>query len=115
MRPELIAAYEHEWQLATQARAAGDWERAFRHLERAHVLGQRSTRRHVRSHLGMLAVGWRRRDAREAAVQVLRIVAAALMTNFWVPAGNTGGGNVSAFKPMPVPDDLRALLDGDDR
>ena len=27
------------------------------------------------------------------------------------PVGNTGGANVSAFQPMPVPDDLRAVLE----
>ena len=26
------------------------------------------------------------------------------------PVGNTGGTDVSAFQPMPVPDDLRPLL-----
>jgi hypothetical protein len=27
------------------------------------------------------------------------------------PVGNTGGANVSALLPMPIPDDLRAILD----
>jgi hypothetical protein len=30
-----------------------------------------------------------------------------------VPVGNTGGANVSALRPMPVPEELRRLLDGD--
>ena len=36
---------------------------------------------------------------------------AALFSRLWVPAGNTGGANVSAMRPMPVPPDLQALLD----
>ena len=28
----------------------------------------------------------------------------------WVPKGNTGGANVSALKPMPLPSDLSELL-----
>ena len=115
MRPPLIAAFEHEMSLAAQARAAADLDRAFAHLERAHVLGQRSTRRHVRSHLAMLAVGWARGDARELVGQMSRLVAALLFSRLWVPAGNTGGANVNALRPMPVPDDLGALLDDDCR
>ena len=115
MRPPLAAAFEHEMTSAAQARAAGDLARAFAHYERAHILGQRSTWRHVRSHLGMFAVGWARRDARELFGQATRLVAASLFSRIWVPLGNTGGANVSAMRPMPIPDDLRALLDGDGR
>jgi hypothetical protein len=63
----------------------------------------------------MLAVGWQRRDGREVFGQLTRIVAAALFSRLWVPVGNTGGANVSAVKPMPVPPDLQAILDQDRR
>ena len=43
----LAQAFEHEWRLARAARRAGDLDRAFHHLERAHILGQRHTGRHV--------------------------------------------------------------------
>ncbi len=108
-------AFDREWRLAVADRDAGNLDGAFRHLERAHILGQRSTRLHVRSHVGMLGVGWRRRDAREVSGQLVRIVAAALFSRLWVPVGNTGGANVSAMRPMPVPADLRAILDSDRR
>jgi hypothetical protein len=39
-------------------------------------------------------------------------LAAALFSRLWVPVGNTGGANVSAFRPMPVPEDLQRLLEG---
>ncbi len=113
MSPELVAAFDHEWALAAQARARADWDTAFRHLERAHILGQRSTRRHVRSHVAMLSVGWRRRDGREIRGQLARIVAALLFSRVWVPVGNTGGADVPATRPMPLPDDLRALVEQD--
>jgi len=109
----LRQAFDREWQLARDARRAGSFDRAFHHLERAHILGQRRTRLHVKSHLGMLRVGWQRGDAGEIAGQGLRIVAAALFSRIWVPVGNTGGANVSAIRPMPVPADLQALLDED--
>lgn len=43
----------------------GDASAAFRHLERAHVLGQRSTVQHVRVHIRMLSWGMRNHKARE--------------------------------------------------
>lgn len=111
----LEQAFAIEWELARAARRAGDHERAFHHLERAHVLGQGRTWLHLRSHLGMLRIGWERRDVREVPGQLLRIIAAVLFSRIWVPAGNTGGANVSAFLPMPVPADLQAVLDANGR
>lgn len=108
-------AFDREWQLSLAARDAGDLERAVGHLERAHILGQHSTRLHVRSHVGMLRIAWQRSDAREITGQLTRIFAAALFSRLWVPVGNTGGANVSATRPMPVPPDLQAILDADRR
>lgn len=111
MNPLLKQAFENEWRLARSARQAGRLDEAFAHLERAHILGQSATWRHVKSHLGMLHVGWRRLDAREVLGQLARIVAAVVFTRLWVPVGNTGGANVSPLLPMPIPSDLQALMD----
>lgn len=92
---------------AKAAEANGEPVASFRHLERAHVLGQSSTAQHIRAHLHMLAWAARRHDAREVTGQILRVVGAAAGT--WaklVPQGNTGGSNVSGFKSMPIPKDL---------
>jgi hypothetical protein len=109
----LRTAFEHEWHLAKDAEHRGALDEAFAHLERAHILGQSITRLHVRSHLGMLRLGWRRRAPREVFGQLSRIVAATLFSRLWVPVGNTGGANVNAFRPMPLPPDLHALLTAD--
>jgi hypothetical protein len=113
MGPALRDAFKTELRRAAAAEAGGDSAQAFRHLERAHILSQRDTVAHVRSHLRMLAWGWRRRDLREVVGQATRIVAAALFSRVWVPVGNTGGARVSAVLPMPVPPDLAALLESD--
>ena len=66
---------------------------------------------HVRTHVAMLGYGLRHHDGREIVGQLVRLVVAAPGT--WTgryPVGNTGGANVSAVKPMPIPDDLRAVL-----
>ena len=95
---------------AREASERGDNPRAFHHLERAHILSQRLTIRHVQVHWLMFKHGIRTRNPREIFGQTVRIVAAALFSRVWVPLGNTGGANVSAMRPMPVPDDLRHLL-----
>lgn len=84
---------------------------AFHHLERAHVLGQQSTILHVRAHWHMFCWGLRQSDFRECLGQMMRIVGAATKTAVgWVPRGNTGGSNVSPFKPMAVPSDLEEIM-----
>lgn len=111
MSRALDAAYDLELDAAHVAREIHDHDRAFRHLARAHILAQRHTLRHVRVHWLMLRLGVATRDWREISGQLVRIVAAALFSRIWVPVGNTGRANVSAVKTMPVPDDLRILLD----
>ena len=111
MRQTLHRAIEVEIASASQATGRGDYDNAFRHLERAHILSQRSTGRHVRVHWLMLKHGIAVRSPKEVAGQLVRIVAAALFSRIWVPAGNTGGANVNAMRPMQIPDDLRHLLE----
>lgn len=85
---------------------------AFAHLERAHVLGQESTREHVRVHWRMLRWGLAHRDAREVVGQAFRLIGAATKTFVGlVPAGNTGGANVSPFEPMPVSPELARVIE----
>jgi hypothetical protein len=100
-----------ELKAARECETSGDAAAAFHHLERAHVLGQASTVQHVRAHAHMLAWAWRRREPREAQAQLLRLLGAATKPAFgMVPRGNTGGGDVSAFKPLPIPVDLAARI-----
>ena len=89
---------------------AGRIEQAWNCLVSAHILGQHSTWLHIRSHVAMLGLGWRTRNHREVAGQMSRIAGATLATWIWVPEGNTGRANVSAFKPMPIPPELQRLL-----
>lgn len=103
-------AYEQEVDLADRALRQEDFETAFHHLERAHVLAQRMTGRHTFIHWRMLIAGLRHGDMREVVGQLPRIVASLLFSRLWVPRGNNGRARVSAFKPMPVPGDLRHLV-----
>jgi hypothetical protein len=107
-----IRAFEAAMVDANLTFAAGDAATAFALLERAHVLGQREFGRHLRVHFHMLRVAWAMRGADEIRGQLLRI--ALVPVGHLVgrlPIGNTGGSNVSAFKPMAIPPDLERLLE----
>ena len=100
-----------ELALADARLATGDLSSAYRHLERAHVLGQAITYDHTGVHWRMLKLGWKMRSPREVFGQLIRIIGAATKTPFGIyPTGNTGGANVWFFKPMPIEDDLKAIL-----
>jgi hypothetical protein len=114
MKRELRNAYEAELGAADTAAAGGRVQAAFHHLERAHILSQRHTSEHVRVHWLMLRLGASAGAWREVIGQATRIAAAAVFSRIWVPIGNTGRANVSAIRPMPIPDDLLSLLADDE-
>lgn len=95
----------------TESRLAPDPGDRWRKLERAHILSQPFPVLHARTHLAMLRHGIQHRDLREIRGQLIRLALAApgSLTGRY-PLGNTGGANVSALAPMPVPDDLAEVL-----
>jgi hypothetical protein len=110
--PTLPDAWAAERVAARAARASGDTPTEWLRLGRAHILSQPMAIRHVRTHLAMLSFGLRQRDGREIVGQLLRLMVAAPGT--WTgryPVGNTGVAKVSAVLPMPIPDDLRVILE----
>ena len=106
----IAAAYAMEISLARTALQNGAYSRCFHHLERAHILGQRSAMKHTYSHWLMFRAGLQQRDFEEVLGQVPRMLASLIFSRIWVPLGNTGRSRVPAMKPMPIPEDLRALL-----
>jgi hypothetical protein len=110
-KTRILVSYRQEMQFALEARKNGDPNLAFHHYERAHILGQKYTLLHIKSHVGMFQVGWLKKDLREIVGQCVRMVAALIFSKIWVPIGNTGGANVSALRPMPIPEDLQQVLE----
>lgn len=103
---------QEELAAAAAAEVRGEFRAAFRHLERAHVLGQATTGEHVRVHWRMFRFALRHRRYGEVAGQLWRLVAASIFTAAGlVPEGNTGGADVSGFQRLPVPKDLKQALD----
>lgn len=102
---------QQEWRAAAQAEQNGQPDLAFNHLERAHVLGQASTRGHCAAHWYMLCWAFRQRDWWEGLGQMLRLLAALTKTPLgWLPTGNTGGSRISPFKVLPIPFELAEIL-----
>ena len=111
MHPKLKAAFNAEVQCAKRALLDDRLEVAFSHFERAHVLGQWYVKPHLITHLGMLRIGWRRRDLHEIFGQLLRIPGGIIGSAIGrVPRGNTGGSRISAFRSLPIPPDLDEFL-----
>ncbi len=99
----IAPAVQSEIALAKELATSGELAESFHHLENAHVLGQASTWWHVKVHFLMLLWAIRQRDFRECIGQIVRIVGAATKTAIGlVPAGNTGGSNISPFKKLPI-------------
>lgn len=89
----------------------GDYAKALRHLEVAHVLGQQYVVPHVKTHYRMLMIGLRRRSLRQTWGQMMRIVLGAIGSAVGrVPSGNTGGTNISMFARLPIDARIRHLL-----
>ncbi|MFD4140314.1 MULTISPECIES: DUF3703 domain-containing protein [unclassified Streptomyces] len=95
----------------TTATASGPPARRWRAVERAHILSQPWPGAHTRTHAVMLRLAVRDRDLLEVLGQLVRLVVAAPGSAAGrYPTGNTGRTRAGLTTPMPVPDDLAALL-----
>ncbi|WP_233219253.1 DUF3703 domain-containing protein [Adhaeribacter arboris] len=90
---------------------AGCTLEAWRHLERAHIIGQPYSIEHTAIHAKMLAFGIANRNIKEILGQIPRLLVGGIKS--WagtIPVGNTGRANVPAWRPMPIPKDLQAII-----
>ena len=113
MNTERRLAFDQEIVLGKEFMAAGDLDRAFRHLERAHVIGQTFVRPHAKTHWLMFTLEIRRGRLAAAVGQAVRIVLGIVGSAVGVvPLGNTGGTDISMFKRLPIAPDLQKIIDG---
>lgn len=103
---------EEKLKAYSQAVAQGNYHEGFRHLEDAHVIGQHSTKLHCVAHFYMLKHGLKQGDVKECLGQILRLIGAFTKTAVgFIPNGNTGGANISPFKPLPISQSNQIILD----
>jgi len=113
MDTERRLAFDQEIALGRDLIAAGDLDRAFRHLERAHVIGQVFVRPHAKAHWLMFTLEIRRRRLAAAFGQAVRIILGIAGSAVGVvPLGNTGGTDIGMFKRLPIAPDLQKIIDG---
>jgi hypothetical protein len=108
----IVSFLEAEYRYARSAAEAGKTEKAWRHLERAHIVAQGMLLPHIYSHWRMLVLAASTADFREMFGQLMRLALAPLgnLTGR-LPIGNTGRSDVSAFVQMDIPADLQAILE----
>ena len=89
----------------------GDLWKAWHHLERAHIIGQRYPFAHSLVHWKMLLFGFRIKNAKEIFGQIPRLVVGGVKSFVGkVPVGNPGGANVPPLKPFPIEKDLQEIF-----
>ncbi|ROT94017.1 DUF3703 domain-containing protein [Altererythrobacter sp. FM1] len=118
--PSKDAFLAEEYRRAAKASDEQNFDGAWHHLERAHVVAQDRLGPHCASHLRMLKLAWRTRDWRELPGQIFRLSLAPIGNiTGRLPTGNSGRSNVSAFARMEIEPEIRRVLGqspcGDDR
>lgn len=84
---------------------------SWRHLERAHVIGQAYPYEHSYIHWKMLLFGIQIKSFNEVLGQIPRLLVGGVKSFVGtIPVGNTGGANISALKPLPIEADIQAIF-----
>lgn len=111
MPTRLSPYYEAELRASLRMEQVGKHRSAWRHLERAHILGQQWPRPHTAVHWKMLLFDIRRKNGQEILGQLPRLLTGGVKSFVGlIPAGNTGGADVRPLRLMEIPDDLRSIL-----
>ena len=103
--------YQKELEAYREAFGKNQLQQAWRHLERAHILGQHYPYQHSEVHWFMLRFGLKIKDRKEILGQIPRLLVGGVKSFVGtIPVGNTGGANAPPLKPMEIPEDLQELL-----
>lgn len=112
MPASLKPFFKKELQQAAAAFAQNNMLESWQHLERAHILGQPYPYQHSLVHWKMLGFGIHTKNTKEIIGQLPRLLVGGVKSFVGViPVGNTGGANVPPLKPMPIPLELKKILD----
>lgn len=106
----VLRAFDAELAGARQAQDVGNFEEAWRLLERAHVLGQAWNGPHARVHLGMMRFCFQKRELGGLVRQTLILLSNPLATALVRTLVGASGQNVNPLRRGPVPEDLAEIL-----
>lgn len=89
----------------------GNLQGAWRHLERAHIIGQRYPYAHSYVHWKMLQFGFRIKSGKEILGQIPRLIVGGVKSFVGkIPIGNPGGANVPPLKPFQIEKELQDIF-----
>jgi len=110
--PKVLAPHYKQELVSYQTEfTSGNLAAAWRHLERAHIIGQLYPAAHTYVHWKMLKFGVKIKSTKEVIGQIPRLRVGGVKSFVGkVPNGNPGGANVPALKAFPIEADLREVL-----
>ena len=107
----LIPFFKKELQDAKETFSKGYLQQSWRHLERAHILGQLYPYHHSLVHWKMLVFGLKTKNVKEIFGQIPRLFIGGVKSFVGnIPVGNTGGANVPPLQYMEIPEDLQLII-----
>lgn len=107
MPPTLKPYYQAELGAYRNNVGRGNLPVAWKHLERAHVIGQAYPYEHSYVHWKMLQFGFRIKSTREILGQIPRLLVGGVKSFVGqIPVGNTGGANIPPLKSLPIEKDI---------
>ncbi len=111
MPKALTPFFKKELQDAKKTFSKGYLQQSWRHLERAHILGQPYPYHHSLVHWKMLVFGLKTKNVKEIFGQIPRLVIGGVKSFVGnIPVGNTGGANVPPLQYMEIPEDLQLII-----
>ena len=86
-------------------------QKAWRHLERAHIIGQEYPYQHTYVHFKMLQFGFKIKSTREVIGQIPRLLVGGVKSFAGkIPIGNPGGANVPPLKSFPIEQEIQDIF-----
>ena len=90
----------------------GQLQQAWRHLEKAHVIGQAYPFQHSYVHWKMLQFGIKIKSPKEVIGQIPRLLVGGVKSFVGkIPVGNTGGANIPPLRPLPIEQEIIEIFE----
>lgn len=103
--------YNSELERYSTAYLNGDLNKAWSHLERAHIIGQKYPYAHTYVHWKMLQFGFKIKSRKEIFGQIPRLLVGGVKSFVGkIPVGNPGGANVPPLRLFPIDKELQDIF-----
>ena len=112
MPSQLEPYFEKELKAYFACMQNSNYQSAWRHLEKAHVIGQAYPLKHTYVHWKMLQFGIQIKSMKEVIGQVPRLLIGGVKSFVGkIPVGNTGGANIPPLKTLPIEQEILEIFE----